>query len=509
MRVLARLRHDAIVERHHEQRGIDAAGAGQHRVHEALVARDVDEAQRAVRRVGVGVAEIDGDAAPLLLGQAIGVDAGQRLHQRGLAVVDVAGCADDHGAWLMVMLGVRRAVSSSSPCRRVRNGRMASPRLGSSAARDRECPRWRPLQSSGMTSGPYPAAVPQRRFDVSDRERRPLTADGECHAAIVAIEIIACNGIGPGLCDGAAKAGDTPGHATMGTPLKHDTAAPTRRIARPPGHHRQPQGRHDAALASRAMRPVRRETARAAARGDRARAVRWSRRPHAGRAAGRTDRRRAAATSSTSATGSANPARCSSAAQSRRSANGETRGAAPPVSTASASVKACRSSPSVPSAGRLASSNPSGRSARRNWISAPGRSLTQCSDRLATTRSKLPAANGRNSSSAATAIAAVQRRHRRREIAAHHVDAARAQQRRDHAAAADIQRAGETARHVIQPVEQALRRSRAARPQRCRRAARHGRGGGAPRGGRTPPCPGPSHPCAPASPALPSIGRRA
>ena len=30
--------------------------------------------------------------------QAVGIDAGQRAHQRGLAVIDVAGGADDHGA---------------------------------------------------------------------------------------------------------------------------------------------------------------------------------------------------------------------------------------------------------------------------------------------------------------------------------------------------------------------------------------------------------------------------
>ena len=93
LHVLARLRHDAIVQRHHQQRRIDAAGAGEHRVHEALMARHIDEAER----IGIGVAEIDGDAAPLLLGQAIGIDAGQRLHQRGLAVIDVTGGADDHG----------------------------------------------------------------------------------------------------------------------------------------------------------------------------------------------------------------------------------------------------------------------------------------------------------------------------------------------------------------------------------------------------------------------------
>ena len=46
----------------------------------------------------VGKAEVDGDAARLLLLEPVGVDAGQLAHQRGLAVIDVAGGADDHGA---------------------------------------------------------------------------------------------------------------------------------------------------------------------------------------------------------------------------------------------------------------------------------------------------------------------------------------------------------------------------------------------------------------------------
>ena len=46
----------------------------------------------------VGEAQVDRDAARLLLGQAVGVDAGQRAHQRRLAVVDVARGADDHAS---------------------------------------------------------------------------------------------------------------------------------------------------------------------------------------------------------------------------------------------------------------------------------------------------------------------------------------------------------------------------------------------------------------------------
>jgi hypothetical protein len=95
--VLARLRHDAVVGGHQQQRVVDAAGAGEHGVHEPLVAGDVDEADaRTFGRIEEGIAQLDADAALLLLGQAVGVHARERLHERRLAVVDVAGGADDH-----------------------------------------------------------------------------------------------------------------------------------------------------------------------------------------------------------------------------------------------------------------------------------------------------------------------------------------------------------------------------------------------------------------------------
>src|SRR6476619_2944188 len=39
--------------------------------------------------------DIDGDAAAFLFFQAVGIDAGERFDERGLAVIDVAGRADD------------------------------------------------------------------------------------------------------------------------------------------------------------------------------------------------------------------------------------------------------------------------------------------------------------------------------------------------------------------------------------------------------------------------------
>ena len=57
----------------------------------------VDERNRhAGAKVGVREAEIDRHAAPLLLGEPIGVDAGQRPDEGRLAMVDMAGGRDDH-----------------------------------------------------------------------------------------------------------------------------------------------------------------------------------------------------------------------------------------------------------------------------------------------------------------------------------------------------------------------------------------------------------------------------
>ena len=54
----------------HEQVEVDARGAGDHRADEALVAGHVDHRERsAARQLERRVAELDRDAAPLLLGR--------------------------------------------------------------------------------------------------------------------------------------------------------------------------------------------------------------------------------------------------------------------------------------------------------------------------------------------------------------------------------------------------------------------------------------------------------
>ena len=104
--MLPRLRHHPLVRGHHQQRPIDPRRAGDHRVDEALVPRHVDERELELA-LGVGKrreAEHQRDAATLLLGQAVAVHAGERLDERGLAVVDVTGSPEDDGAHAPILV---------------------------------------------------------------------------------------------------------------------------------------------------------------------------------------------------------------------------------------------------------------------------------------------------------------------------------------------------------------------------------------------------------------------
>ena len=98
--MLAGLGFDRFVSSDHEQKKIDSADSSQHVAHKALVAGDIDETNLQSPTIGrrqghVGKAEIDSDAATLFFGETIGVDAGEGLDQRGLAVIDMAGGAND------------------------------------------------------------------------------------------------------------------------------------------------------------------------------------------------------------------------------------------------------------------------------------------------------------------------------------------------------------------------------------------------------------------------------
>src|SRR5258708_30084097 len=97
--MLLRLRHEGCVRSDDEQRDVDPGGAGEHVADEAFVPRDVHDARlQSVAQRQWGESQIDRNATALLFFPAIGVDAGERLDQGGLAVVDVAGRADYEAA---------------------------------------------------------------------------------------------------------------------------------------------------------------------------------------------------------------------------------------------------------------------------------------------------------------------------------------------------------------------------------------------------------------------------
>ena len=94
--MLARLRHHAFVGGDDEQRRVDAAHARQHVLDEVDVAGHVHDADRfAARQREPRKAEIDRHLALAFFFEPIGMSAGEGLHQRRFAVIDVAGGADD------------------------------------------------------------------------------------------------------------------------------------------------------------------------------------------------------------------------------------------------------------------------------------------------------------------------------------------------------------------------------------------------------------------------------
>ena len=77
--MFARLRHDAIVRRDHQQHVVHGVHSAEHVPHESLVTRHVDEADGfATSERGVSETEVDGNTPGLLFGQAISVDTSER-----------------------------------------------------------------------------------------------------------------------------------------------------------------------------------------------------------------------------------------------------------------------------------------------------------------------------------------------------------------------------------------------------------------------------------------------
>src|SRR4029077_16555429 len=84
--VFASLRLDPFIGGDYQQNQVDAADAGKHVAHKALVAGDVDETEANFAAIGRGKFEVrksnvDGDAASFFFFQAVGINAGQGFHQ--------------------------------------------------------------------------------------------------------------------------------------------------------------------------------------------------------------------------------------------------------------------------------------------------------------------------------------------------------------------------------------------------------------------------------------------
>ena len=183
--MLVGLRAGALGRVDDEEEEVDPRRAGDHGPHEPLVPGDVDERQHAaVRELERRVAEVDRDPARPLLGQPVGVLAGERADERRLAVVDVTGGADRQRPRVRTRRwrspGVARQRRRGRPRRprrrpasarraaggrRGRRRRPAAPRAG---ARPRASPRSRTRRSGARRA----AARRRRRARPSPRPRR-------------------------------------------------------------------------------------------------------------------------------------------------------------------------------------------------------------------------------------------------------------------------------------------------------------------------------------------------
>src|SRR5260370_28024003 len=94
--MLLALRHHAVVGCDREQHEVHPMRTGEHVANEPLMARDVDHARaRPVPEGEIREPQVDRDAALLLFLETVGILPGERLDQRGLAMVDMAGGADN------------------------------------------------------------------------------------------------------------------------------------------------------------------------------------------------------------------------------------------------------------------------------------------------------------------------------------------------------------------------------------------------------------------------------
>jgi hypothetical protein len=96
VQVLSGLGHDPFVGGNDQDDQIDPPHASQHRFDEPFVAGNIHNPEDdVIPKPQGGKAELDGNSSLLLLLEPVGVDAGEGLHQGGLAVIDVARGPDD------------------------------------------------------------------------------------------------------------------------------------------------------------------------------------------------------------------------------------------------------------------------------------------------------------------------------------------------------------------------------------------------------------------------------
>lgn len=92
--MLAGLRHNALVRGNDQHHKIHARRACHHVFHKALVAGHVHDAQAfAFGQIQPGEAQLNGDSPAFFFVQTVAIHAGERAHQRGLAVIDMSGRA--------------------------------------------------------------------------------------------------------------------------------------------------------------------------------------------------------------------------------------------------------------------------------------------------------------------------------------------------------------------------------------------------------------------------------
>ena len=93
--MLARLWHHTFIGSDHQHDDIYSMSSGKHVFHKPLVAGNIDKANPHLAQIKISKSEIDSDAATLFFRQTIRIASRERPHKRALAVIDMAGSADD------------------------------------------------------------------------------------------------------------------------------------------------------------------------------------------------------------------------------------------------------------------------------------------------------------------------------------------------------------------------------------------------------------------------------